>query len=352
YNPDSNENIIFNILHYAVPSELHESIYTIKKGDKVVTLDKVSLRKNPYVDNSTFITDLAKNTTLIIDGNLVYDADPNSANQFVWYPVTTVDKKLTGFISSAYITKKVDAPSVNTIADNSKTISGKAPANVTVTIKKGASILATTVSDDNGKFASKIPLQKTGTKLVITYTNYLHALSEAKTVVVTDKTAPSAPKLDKVTSITTTVTGKAEAASTVTLKVNNKSIGKGKADKTGKYKIKIKQQKANTKIYATATDAAKNTSKASYTKVIDKTAPSAPNLNKVTSKAKMITGKAEASSSIILKVANKTIGTGKTDKAGKFKITITPQKVKTKIYATATDVSKNKSKASSITVVK
>ncbi|WP_445492447.1 Ig-like domain-containing protein [Niallia sp. 03133] len=351
YNPDSNDNIIFNVLSYAVPSELHETIYTLKKGDNVITTtDNVKLRKG--MNTSSSLLKLAKNTPLLIDGNFVYDSNPNSFNQFVWYPVKTADKKLVGYISSAYITTKVGAPFVNTVADYSKAITGKSLAYASVSIKKGSSIIGTGVSDEKGNFRINVAPQKAGTKLAVVYTNYLHALSEAKTITVADKTAPSAPKLDTVTSVSKTVTGKAEANSTITLSVNKKTIGTGKADKAGKFKISIKQQKANTKIYASAKDSAKNTSKSSYTKVLDKTAPSAPALYKVTSKTKTVTGKSEAYSAITLKVNNKTIGTGKTDKAGKFKITIKLQKVKTKIYATAADSSKNISKSSSITVVK
>ena len=50
-------------------------------------------------------TMLAKNTTLIITGDFEYDQNADSKNQFVWYPAKTVDQKLTGYISSAYITK-------------------------------------------------------------------------------------------------------------------------------------------------------------------------------------------------------------------------------------------------------
>ncbi|MGP7816266.1 Ig-like domain-containing protein [Niallia sp. 01092] len=267
YNPDTEDNIIFQTLNYNLQSELHESIYSLNKGDKVVTInDHVRLRKEANTSKS--IHKLAKNATLVIDGTFVYDSDPNISNQFVWYPVKTSNGKYTGYISSAYITKKVDAPSVNKIDDNDKSITGKAPANVNVMIKKGATLLNSAVSDNNGQFTINIPHQKAGTKLEVMYTNYLHALSEKKKVTVVDKTAPSAPKLDKVKSTSKMVTGKAESSSHVILKVNNKKIGWGTTDKKGRFRFTIKPQKVNTKIYATATDAANNTSKASIIKVV------------------------------------------------------------------------------------
>ena len=47
---------------------------------------------------------------MTIDGNFLYDQSPTSKNQFVWYPVKTTDQKVAGYISSAYITKKLVIP--------------------------------------------------------------------------------------------------------------------------------------------------------------------------------------------------------------------------------------------------
>ena len=350
YTSSSADNIKFVKKNYAIQAEMHESIYYLNKSAKVVTVDSVSLRKSPNKE-SNLIKSLAKNTTLMINGSFTYDAT-SKPNQFVWYPVKTADGKTSGFISSVYITKKVDAPTVSAVSDQSKSISGKAPAGSKVSIKKGTAMLAAPTADKNGKFTANITLQKAGTKLTITYKNSLNTVSEAKVITVSDKTPPAAPTLTKVTSVAKTVTGKAEAGATVILKVNNKQIGKGKADKSKNFKITIKPQKANTIITATAIDASSNTSKGSNVKVIDKTPPASPMLNKVTSKSKVVTGKAEAGSTIILKVNNKQIGKGKADKSQHFKITIKPQKANTIITAAATDTAKNTSKSKSIKVVK
>ncbi|PKG21854.1 lytic transglycosylase domain-containing protein [Niallia nealsonii] len=350
YNSNSVDNIKFITKTYTIKAEMHESIYNFTKGAKVVTTDIVNMRKYPNKE-SIGLKNLAKNTTLIINGNFTYDTS-SKPNQYVWYPVKTMDGKISGFISSVYITKKVESPTVYTVTDQSKVISGKAPAGFTVTIKRGASILAAPTANKSGKFTAKIAPQKAGTKLTITYKNSLNTVSEAKVITVADKTSPAAPSLNKVTSVSKTVIGKAETGSTITLKVKNTVIGKGTADKAKNFKINIKSQKANTVITAIATDASKNTSKSSAIKVLDKTPPAPPSLNKTTSKSKVVTGKAEAGSTVILKANNKQIGTGKTDKSQNFKITIKPQKANTIIMATATDSAKNTSKSKSIKVVK
>jgi hypothetical protein len=77
-----------------------------------------------------------------------------------------------------------------------------------------------------------------------------------------DKKAPAAPTVSKVTTRTTKVTGKAEAGSTVFIKLGTKAIGIAKADKYGKYTVSIPKQKAGTILYVTAKDKAGNVSKA------------------------------------------------------------------------------------------
>ena len=64
--------------------------------------------------------------------------------------------------------------------------------------------------------------------------------------------------VNKVTSKTTTVTGKTEAKASVEVKLGSKSLGKATADSKGNYKVKIKAQKKGTKLTIIARDKAKN----------------------------------------------------------------------------------------------
>lgn len=84
--------------------------------------------------------------------------------------------------------------------------------------------------------------------------------------------------------------------------------------------------------------------------VIDVTPPSAPTINNVTSKAKKITGKAEAGSTVKIYIKGKYMGSTKASVNKNFSFTIKPQKTGSVIKAIAVDSSKNKSKAKSIKV--
>ncbi|GGA37870.1 transglycosylase SLT domain-containing protein [Psychrobacillus lasiicapitis] len=109
YDPNSIENIVFKMKEYTVKEQTHTSAYRFQKGDKVqITVDAVNLRSQP--STSSAAKAVTKNTALTIDGNFLYDQSPTSKNQFVWYPVKTADQKVAGYISSAYITKKLVIP--------------------------------------------------------------------------------------------------------------------------------------------------------------------------------------------------------------------------------------------------
>ena len=109
YDPSNSKNIIFKRMEYTLSDKLHASAYHFQIGDKVlVTSDAVNVRSQP--STTSIPKSLAKNTTLIIEGNFVYDQSLNSKNKFVWYPVKTEDQKVVGYISSAYITKKLIPP--------------------------------------------------------------------------------------------------------------------------------------------------------------------------------------------------------------------------------------------------
>lgn len=75
-----------------------------------------------------------------------------------------------------------------------------------------------------------------------------------------DTTAPGKPSINRVTSQSTYITGKAEAYSTVTAYIGKSKLGSATADKSGNYKIKITKRKAGTVIIVNAKDKAGNVS--------------------------------------------------------------------------------------------
>lgn len=69
--------------------------------------------------------------------------------------------------------------------------------------------------------------------------------SGSKSVKVIEKTAPSVPTVNKITSktVTVTVTGKSENGASIYIFNGSKKIGQGIVDSRGNYKVKIKAQK-------------------------------------------------------------------------------------------------------------
>ncbi|HEX3029040.1 MAG TPA: Ig-like domain-containing protein [Clostridia bacterium] len=84
----------------------------------------------------------------------------------------------------------------------------------------------------------------------------------SKPAVKRDTTPPSQPVVNKVTRTSKTITGKAEAGSTIIVKNGKTVIGKGIANAKGVFSITIKPLKAKATLTVTATDKAGNVSKA------------------------------------------------------------------------------------------
>ncbi|MEH7504792.1 S8 family serine peptidase [Neobacillus drentensis] len=98
------------------------------------------------------------------------------------------------------------------------------------------------------------------------------------------------------------------------------------------------------------TDAAGNVTTVKFT--IDKTAPKAPIVKKVTSTTTLVTGTAEPGTKIYVRVRTKIIGTGIVDKYGNFSVSIDKQKVGSSLYVTAEDEAGNESDATKVKVSK
>jgi hypothetical protein len=232
------------------------------------------------------------------------------------------------------------APIVNAIGDNDTSISGKAEINSTVTIKNGSTVLGKSKANSKGNFTLTVKKIKAGTKITARATDAAGKVSKTTTVTVKDKTAPSKPKVNAVDDNDKSISGKAEANSTVTVKNGKTTLGSPKVDKSGNFKLAIKSVKAGTKLTFTAKDAAGNVSKITTVTVADKTAPSLT-VKDIYSTTKTATGKTEAGAKLTIKVGKTTIGSGTADSKGNFKIAIKRQKKNTTITVSASDKAKN-----------
>uniref|UniRef100_UPI0022E3A064 Ig-like domain-containing protein n=1 Tax=Lactococcus formosensis TaxID=1281486 RepID=UPI0022E3A064 len=268
-----------------------------------------------------------------------------------------------------------DAPIITNVTGNSAdgyTVTGTAEAGSTVTIKDSTgTVVGTAVADGSGNYSVSLPAS-VGPNADITATATDTAGNES--VPTKDKTpedpkdsvAPSAPTITNVTGNSTdgyTVTGKAEAGSTVEIKNGaGKVIGSGLADGSGNYTVSLPKGSigANATITATAIDAAGNESTPTTGKTPadpkDVTAPDSPKVTDVTKNPDggyNIGGTAEPGSTVTIKdgIGN-VIASGKTDDSGHFHITLPAGSVKPGdlLNITATDEAGNESTASHVQI--
>ncbi len=312
---------------------------TAPTDSKVTITDKKNLTLSTTAKNGKFSVDLKSKLKA---GTKLY--------------ATVTDPK-TGLVSEATTITVTDktapsAPSVNTVSDQSTTVTGKTEAGAKVTVKAGSKTLGTATANSKGNFTVKISKQKAGTSLSISAKDKAGNTSKVKTVKVADKTAPSAPSVNTVSDKSTTVTGKTEAGALVTVKAGSKTLGTATANNKGNYTVKIKKQKAGTSLSVTAKDKAGNTSKVKTVKVIDKTAPSAPSVNPVKSSSTKVTGKTEAGAKVTVKAGSKTLGTATANSKGNYTVKIKKQKTGTTLSVTAKDKAGNTSKAKTVKVKK
>ncbi|WP_186759613.1 Ig-like domain-containing protein [Planococcus sp. CPCC 101016] len=242
-------------------------------------------------------------------------------------------------------------PTVNEVTDKSTTITGTAEVAAHISVKAGSTEVGTATVDAEGNYSIAIVKQKAGTKLSVTAKDAAGNVSEVKEVIVLDVTAPSTPTVSKVTDQSTAVTGAAEAASQVAVKVGSKEVGKATVNADGTYSVTIPKQKAGTVLAVTATDKAGNISDVTEVTVVDGTPPSIELTSKVTHHSTRIIGTAEATSKIIVKAGTKAIGMATADAKGQYEVKIGKQKVGTKLSIVATDAAGNSSKAIPVTVV-
>ncbi|WP_179887058.1 Ig-like domain-containing protein [Bacillus sp. AFS088145] len=243
-----------------------------------------------------------------------------------------------------------NAPKIDVIDDNDTTISGTAEANATILVKAQDKVIATGIANSEGKYAIQISLQTAGTTLHVTAQDSNGNESDISSIVVLDRTAPNAPKIDVIDDNDTAISGTAEANATILVKAQDKVIATGKANSEGKYVLLISPQKAGTELQVTAQDADGNQSDISSITILDRTAPNVLVVNSIDDNDTAFTGISEANATILIKVQGILIGTGKANSEGKFVVHISPQKAGTVLQVTAQDADGNQLNVS-ITVV-
>ncbi|MDZ5471920.1 S8 family serine peptidase [Bacillus sp. 31A1R] len=231
---------------------------------------------------------------------------------------------------------------VNEVNDKLAYVTGKSEVGATISIETANGIYYGAVKED-GTYKVKIPLQKAGTRLIVSAKDGAGNSSKLIEVIVADRTAPSKPKLTKISNKDTLIMGKAEPGSMVVIKRGKVIVGKSFSNKSGKFEIKIKKQIAGTKLSITVKDLSNNESSPLIITVIDKIPPTKPKVYSVKSTSLVVKGKTEPFAKISILLGGEKIGIGKANSKGDFTVKIKKQIKGSSLKVIASDSRNNKS---------
>ncbi|MED5073036.1 M4 family metallopeptidase [Anoxybacillus geothermalis] len=161
---------------------------------------------------------------------------------------------------------------------------------------------------------------------------------------------PKAPTVHSIDDNDKTIQGTAQPGVAVMALNGSRFIGSAKADRAGKFSIKITPQKAKTVITIYAETAYGVRSAVVRKTVLDKTPPKTPKVNAITDRSRYVTGKTEPYAYVTVKVGHKTIGKGTAGKTGAFRIAMKRQKAGTVLKVYARDRAGNTSHAATVKV--
>ncbi|MEH7116855.1 Ig-like domain-containing protein [Neobacillus vireti] len=165
-----------------------------------------------------------------------------------------------------------------------------------------------------------------------------------------DLTPPNAPSVSEVDENSTMISGNTEPNATITATVAGNVLGVTTADSNGYYELYFSKQLVNSVIQVTATDESGNVGQSTSVVVKDVTAPGQPTANDVSDKDNIVTGQAEAGSTVEVKVNDTSLGSATTGSDGVYSVTIPVQKAGTALVITATDSAGNRSRSFTTTV--
>lgn len=240
---------------------------------------------------------------------------------------------------------------VNEVSDQSTAIFGTTEASATLIVKKNGNELVRGKADDKGTFNLVISKQAAKEKLTITAVDAANNSSDEKVMTVVDKTAPTAPQVNEVSDRATTISGKAEAKSTVIVTIGNVEKWRTTARVDGTFSLTIERMNAGTELEVVAVDEAKNSSTVTKVTVKDRTAPAQPKVNEVSDRSTTVTGTTEKNAKVILQKNKEELVRTTADGTGQFTLTIPKQAVGTELVIIAQDDAGNASTPFSIFVI-
>ncbi len=172
-----------------------------------------------------------------------------------------------GNVGSASVKTVLYVPGLDPVSNLSTYVTGKSFAKSKIKVYSNGALIKTGYADSAGNYKILIPKQAAGKEMKVVETSVSGKNFTSLPVKVSDKIAPAAPVVNKVTTSSLYVTGTAEKSATILVNVGTKQIASGKATTTGTFKIAIPKQKLGTILTVYAVDASKNKSKPATVKV-------------------------------------------------------------------------------------
>ncbi|OAT80915.1 hypothetical protein A6P54_12980 [Bacillus sp. MKU004] len=232
-------------------------------------------------------------------------------------------------------------PRVDKVNDQSEVISGSAEAGSTILVKRDDQLIGDGITDGDGLFSIEIKKQPADSVLIITAVDQSGNASDEVSITVEDGTPPHLPVIDEVTDQSTSISGTAEAGSTIKVAVEDLQLANGKADDKGHFSFTIPKQRASTEIIVTATDLAGNTSERAIIIVKDVTPPVFTGLNEITDQSTSVDGMVDNAELVRVHVDGALISETSPDPGGQFKLNFPLQKAGIKMVFTAIDAAGN-----------
>jgi len=128
------------------------------------------------------------------------------------------------------------------------------------------------------------------------------------------------------------------------------TLGKVTVNSNGRFSLRIEPLKADKVVEGTVKDKAGHVSAITKVIVNDVIAPTAPIVNAVDNRDKVVSGKTEAGAKVTIKANGKVLATTMANANGNFTATTKAQKAGTVIEVTAEDKAGNTSKATKVIV--
>ncbi|MBU0438613.1 Ig-like domain-containing protein, partial [Staphylococcus succinus] len=202
------------------------------------------------------------------------------------------------------------APTVNQVTSEDTEIHGTAEPEATVKVILPSGQELTAEADDEGNYSIDLPENEKyegGEVLQVTATDEAGNESEVVEVVIEDKTPPAVPTVNQVTSESPQVSGTAEPGATVKVTLPSGQELTTEVDDEGNYIIDLPESEkyeGGEVLQVTAVDASGNESEVNEVMIEDKTPPTPPTVNQVTSESPQVSGTAEPGSTVIIVLPN------------------------------------------------